>query len=70
MKYSISTKTLYFISASSEKYSANLETLLRYLPSIGEMAFSCVIFIFSKNFLRNKNTQLVRLSNSFFNVFI
>jgi len=44
MKYSISTKTLYFISASSEKYSANLETLLRYLPSIGEMAFSCVIF--------------------------
>ena len=46
MKYSISTKTLYFISASSEKYSANLETLLRYLPSIGEMAFSCVIFIF------------------------
>ena len=48
MKYSISTETLYFISAASDKYAVNLETLLRYLPSIGEMAFSCVIFIFQK----------------------
>jgi len=48
MKYSISTKTLYFIRACSEKYFEKLLVLEWYLPSMGVIAFrelSCMFFL-------------------------
>ena len=59
IKYSISTFTLYFIKASSEKNGAKFATLLLYLPSIGEMAFKLVKDI-CKFYI--KNTKLMKLT--------
>tara|TARA_B100000963_G_C22364986_1_gene553323 strand:+ start:35 stop:232 length:198 start_codon:yes stop_codon:yes gene_type:complete len=39
IKYSISTITLFFTRAFSEKYSERTEVFEKYLPSIGEIAF-------------------------------
>src|SRR5690606_31537041 len=42
IKYSISISTRYLIKASSEKYDDSETVLLRYLPSMGDTAFSSV----------------------------
>ena len=45
IKYSISTTSLYFIKAFSEKNLFSSDVFEEYLPSIGEIAFKLLLFI-------------------------